>query len=96
MFYLITGGAGFIGSHLIERLLSENHSIVCLDNFNDYYDPNVKWKNIEKASQNSNFKLIEGDILDDALLENIFQNNRFDGIVHLAARAGVRAKPVAH
>jgi len=90
MFYLITGGAGFIGSHLIERLLSENHNIICLDNFNDYYDPGIKWKNIEKVSQSSNFKLIEGDILDDALLENIFQNNHFDGIVHLAARAGVR------
>lgn len=90
MMYMITGGAGFIGSHLIERLLSENHRILCLDNFNDYYDPEIKWNNIQGVSQNSKFKLVEGDILDETLLENIFQNNRFDGIVHLAARAGVR------
>lgn len=90
MFYLVTGGAGFIGSHLIERLLSENHNICCLDNFNDYYSPTIKWRNIEEVSKHPNFKLIEGDILDEALLENISQNHPFDGIVHLAARAGVR------
>jgi len=90
MYFLITGGAGFIGSHLVERLLSENHKILCLDNFNDYYDPAIKWKNIEKASQHSNFRLVQADILDEVLLENIFQQTRFDSIVHLAARAGVR------
>ena len=90
MFYLVTGGAGFIGSHLIERLLSENHNICCLDNFNNYYSPTIKWRNIEKVSHHPNFELIEGDILDETLLENIFQNHSFDGIVHLAARAGVR------
>ncbi|UCE07391.1 MAG: GDP-mannose 4,6-dehydratase [bacterium] len=87
---LITGGAGFIGSHLIERLLSENHKIICLDNFNDFYNPAIKWKNIKRASQHPNFQLMQGDILDESLLKNIFQQNRFDGIVHLAARAGVR------
>ena len=90
MDYLVTGGAGFIGSHLIEYLLSENHHIYCLDNFNDYYDPAIKWKNIENARRQPSFQLIEGDILDEALLEKIFENHHFDGIVHLAARAGVR------
>ena len=90
MKYLVTGGAGFIGSHLIERLLSEHHSICCLDNFNNYYSPTIKWRNIENILQHSNFNLIEGDILDEELLGNIFQNHPFDGIIHLAARAGVR------
>lgn len=90
MFYLVTGGAGFIGSHLIERLLSENHQVICLDNFNDFYNPAIKRENIKTASKNKNFKLIPGDILDENLLKNIFQSNHIDGIVHLAARAGVR------
>jgi UDP-glucuronate 4-epimerase len=90
MYYFVTGGAGFIGSHLIEQLLFENHNICCLDNFNNYYSPTIKWRNIEKVLRHPNFKLIEGDILDEPLLENIFQNHLFDGIVHLAARAGVR------
>ncbi len=90
MHYLITGGAGFIGSHLIERLLSENHKVLCLDNFNDYYNPAIKWRNIEAVPQNSNFQLIQGDILDEGLLKKIFQSDQFDGIVHLAARTGVR------
>ena len=90
MYYLVTGGAGFIGSHLIERLLSENYKVLCLDNFNDYYNPAIKWRNIEAVSQYANFQLIQGDILDEDLLKKIFQSNHFDGIVHLAARAGVR------
>ena len=90
MYYLVTGGAGFIGSHLIERLLAENHNVLCLDNFNDYYDPAIKRKNIAKAALDPKFQLVTGDILDDALLENVFQMNHFDSIVHLAARAGVR------
>ena len=87
---LVTGGAGFIGSHLIERLISENHNVWCLDNFNTYYDPAIKWRNIETIRQHADFKLIKGDILDDSLLNQIFTENQFDVIVHLAARAGVR------
>jgi len=90
MNYLVTGGAGFIGSHLMERLIEANHQVVCLDNFNDYYNPAIKRKNIKQVSQHKGFQLVVGDILDENLLENIFQNNRFDGIIHLAARAGVR------
>jgi len=87
---LVTGGAGFIGSHLIERLISENHKVWCLDNFNTYYDPDIKRRNIETIRQHPDFKLIKGDILDESLLSQIFSENQFDVIVHLAARAGVR------
>ena len=90
MLYLVTGGAGFIGSHLIERLLASGDSITCLDNFNDYYDPKIKEKNITSFKEHKNFKLIRGDILDEALLKDIFKKTAFDGVVHLAARAGVR------
>jgi len=90
MHHLVTGGAGFIGSHLIERLLNEGHTITCLDNFNDYYDPAIKRNNVKKALQHSNYALIEADILDEPRLNEIFQSNKFDTIVHLAARAGVR------
>jgi len=90
MHYLITGGAGFIGSHLSERLLSEGHEISCIDNFNDYYDPNIKEKNIIISQDYNNYRLIRGEILDEELLGKIFKQNQFDGIVHLAARAGVR------
>ena len=90
MNFFITGGAGFIGSHLIKALLEKNHHIVCFDDFNDYYSPVTKRNNIQGYVNNSNFKLIEGDIRDSARLENIFLKNNFDCIVHLAARAGVR------
>ena len=90
MNYFVTGGAGFIGSHLIERLLADHHRVWCLDNFNDYYSPALKWQNIESARSHPNFTLIQGDILDEPLLTEIFQTQAFDGIIHLAARAGVR------
>ncbi|OQX95765.1 epimerase [candidate division KSB1 bacterium 4572_119] len=90
MLYLVTGGAGFIGSHLIERLLELGHEIDCLDNFNDYYDPKIKYSNIKKCNDFDNFKLIEGDILDEELLDQIFRQQQYDAIIHLAARAGVR------
>ncbi len=87
---LVTGGAGFIGSHLIERLLSEGRSVVCFDNFNDYYDPAVKRGNVEAALQSPDYRLVEGDILNDADLEKVFSEFRVGTIIHLAARAGVR------
>ncbi len=90
MHYLITGGAGFIGSHLSERLLSEGHEILCIDNFNDYYDPKIKEKNLKISQDYNNFRLIRGEILDEDLLDKIFVQDQFDGIIHLAARAGVR------
>ncbi|MBN2010328.1 GDP-mannose 4,6-dehydratase [candidate division KSB1 bacterium] len=87
---LVTGGAGFIGSHLSERLIAEKNNVWCLDNFNDYYDPAIKWRNIEQLQKSENFQLIKGDILDEILLDKIFNEIQFDVIVHLAARAGVR------
>ena len=88
---LVTGGAGFIGSHLCERLLSLGSRVICLDNFNDAYDHNIKKKNISAAMSDPGFKLIEGDILDEALVEDIMKQYGVNLIIHLAALAGVRS-----
>jgi UDP-glucuronate 4-epimerase len=87
---LITGGAGFIGSHLCERLLGEGIPVINIDSFNDYYDPASKRRNIHNVSGNKNYKLVEGDILDTKLLKSIFSEEKIGTVVHLAARAGVR------
>lgn len=87
---LVTGGAGFIGSHLTEKLLARGDEVVVLDNLNDYYDPAVKQRNLAKALESSAMTFIKGDIRDVALLDQVFAEYRFDVIVHLAARAGVR------
>jgi len=90
---LVTGGAGFIGSHLCQRLLQEGYEVVCLDNFDAYYDPAIKRRNLEeiKASRGAQgFQLVEGDIRDKGLLDDLFRRSSFDLIIHLAARAGVR------
>ena len=87
---LITGGAGFIGSNLTERLLREGHEIICLDNFDDFYDPQRKRKNLETALKDSRFRLYEGDLRDEAFLEKIFSAEKIENVAHLAARAGVR------
>lgn len=90
MNYLITGGAGFIGSSLTERLLDDNNKIFVIDNFNDYYDVNLKKKNIQPFLANKNYKLYRGDICDRNLVKEIFRQNHIDVVVHIAARAGVR------
>ena len=87
---LVTGGAGFIGSHLCERLLSRGDSVVCLDNFDPYYSPEVKRRNIQKALKNKRFDLVECDIRDKGKLAELFSSYDFSCVVHLAARAGVR------
>lgn len=87
---LLTGGAGFIGSHLTERLLRENCFICCLDDFNEFYDPRIKKNNISPFISHSAYELIEGNILDEKVLVRLFQANTFDAIIHFAARAGVR------
>lgn len=88
---LITGGAGFIGSHVCDSLLARGEKVICVDNFNDYYDPKVKEKNIEKAFKSDNFVLCRVDITNKKELKKVFEENKVDGIIHLAARAGVRA-----
>jgi len=92
---LVTGGAGFIGSNLCDKLLKEDYSVICLDNLNAFYDPKIKKENIANALKHKNFTLIRGDILDNGLLGDIFSKNRIDKIVHLAAIAGVRPSLVA-
>jgi len=85
---LVTGGGGFIGSHIINRLLAGNQSVICLDNFDPYYDPIIKMKNIEKFQSNPDFTLIRGDILDKKLLNSVLKD--VDYVFHEAAQAGVR------
>ena len=88
---LITGGAGFIGSHLVDRLLSEGEwRVSVVDDLNDFYDPEIKRANASTHEKNCNYQLFKADIRDQAALRNIFAENGFDCIVHLAARAGVR------
>jgi UDP-glucuronate 4-epimerase len=88
---LITGGAGFIGSHLVDRLMFEGKwRITVVDDFNDFYDPEIKRANIEQHIASSNFKLVEADIRDFYSLKEVFHEGKFDCVVHLAARAGVR------
>lgn len=88
MHYLITGGAGFIGSHLSEQLLKTDAQVTIIDDFNTYYDPEIKWQNIRGFRKD--IELIEGDIRDALLIERTFAKGKFDQVVHLAARAGVR------
>lgn len=87
--YLITGGAGFIGSNLIDKLI-ESTNIICVDNFNEYYDPQIKRNNIKHHLRKNNFKLYETDISDFEQLKKIFEENKIDCIINLAAQAGVR------
>lgn len=88
--YLITGGAGFIGSNLADKLLKEGHTITVIDNFNDYYDVRIKEQNIEHNLKNRNYRLYRLDIENLSDLSRVFSDNKFDCVIHLAARAGVR------
>jgi len=88
---LVTGGAGFIGSHLVDRLLGTNvEQITVVDDFNNFYAPEIKHENIREHLKDPRYKLAEADIRDRAAIERVFNQTRFDCIVHLAARAGVR------
>ncbi|MEM3373885.1 MAG: GDP-mannose 4,6-dehydratase [Candidatus Woesearchaeota archaeon] len=87
---LVTGGAGFIGSHVCDKLLEKKKKVICLDNFNDYYDPEIKRKNILHNLKNKNYVLIKADIRDYDKLKEVFKNYKPNKVVHLAARAGVR------
>lgn len=88
---LVTGGAGFIGSNTIKRLLDSGYFVVCVDNFNDYYDPRAKERNIRTFLTNENFRLYREDICNFLKMDKIFKKENFDKVCHLAARAGVRS-----
>lgn len=92
---LVTGGAGFIGSHVCEALLRKGIPVVALDSFNDYYDPKIKRRNIKEVMETAQsacvrFTVADGDIRDDLFLEDLFSTHDFDAVIHLAAYAGVR------
>ncbi len=92
---LITGGAGFIGSHLSEALLCKGYDIVTIDNFNDYYNPDIKRRNYEKvkavaAANKNEYTLYYGDIRDKKVIHQIFEEHDIAGVIALAANAGVR------
>ena len=86
---LITGAAGFIGSHLCERLLADGLIVVGVDNFDDFYNPQIKRQNIKGCLKNKNFQLVEADICDSSAMDKTVGGG-VEIIVHLAARAGVR------
>ncbi|MFO1488145.1 MAG: SDR family NAD(P)-dependent oxidoreductase [Verrucomicrobiota bacterium] len=91
MNFLVTGGAGFIGSNLCERLLRSGHAVWAFDDLNNFYDPKFKQRNLaEIQSLGLPFQFVQGDITDRAAVENLFASVKFDQIIHLAARAGVR------
>src|SRR5579871_2532985 len=91
MNFLVTGGAGFIGSHVCERLLQSGHSVWTLDDLNPFYSPAIKEQNLQEIEAlDSPFTFIRGDILDQKLVRDLFVKIHFDQVIHLAARAGVR------
>lgn len=87
---LVTGAAGFIGSHLAERLLGRGYRVIGLDNFDDYYPAKIKWDNVRSLETAEDFQLEQGDIRDASLLARILSENSVSVVAHLAARAGVR------
>jgi UDP-glucuronate 4-epimerase len=91
MNFLVTGGAGFIGSHVCERLLRAGHAVWAFDDLNPFYDPHLKRANLRDIQSLAKpFAFVQGDITDRAALDELFGSVRFDQVIHLAARAGVR------
>ncbi len=88
--YFITGGAGFIGSTLSQKLIEQGNKVIAIDNFCDFYNPKIKENNVKELLQNENFKLYRADIRDRKALKEIFDENQIDIVMHLAAMAGVR------
>ncbi|MDO6678451.1 NAD-dependent epimerase [Shewanella sp. 4_MG-2023] len=89
MKYLVTGAAGFIGSAVVEKLITAGHEIIGVDNINDYYDVNLKYARLKRIVHD-NFRLIKLDIADREAVKQLFEHEQFDRVIHLAAQAGVR------
>ena len=87
---LVTGAAGFIGSHLSHRLLDKGREVIGIDNLNDYYDPNLKLARLAPLESREGFRFERLDVADTGALQGLFARGAFDGVVHLAAQAGVR------
>ena len=87
---LVTGGAGFIGSHLVQRLLDREDQVHVVDDFNDFYEPQRKWDNLAEVRDRPGFSLHQGDIRDADFIEGVFAQARPEIVAHAAARAGVR------
>ncbi|HEX3271792.1 MAG TPA: SDR family NAD(P)-dependent oxidoreductase [Ktedonobacterales bacterium] len=90
MAVLVTGGAGFIGSHVVERLIARGSEVVVLDDFNNYYDPAIKEHNLAGVAGKQGLHIVRGDVADEAAVAEAFAIRRIRAVVHLAARAGVR------
>ena len=91
MNFLVTGGAGFIGSHVCERLLQTDHAVWAFDDLNNFYDPQIKRRNLRDLQALAKpFEFMQGDLTDRAALDELCSSVKFDQIIHLAARAGVR------
>ncbi len=87
---LVTGAAGFVGSHVVDRLLADGYRVWGVDNFDPFYSRSIKESNLEEARAHPGFRLTEGDLRDEDFLHTIFHEGQFEAVVHLAARAGVR------
>lgn len=90
MAVLVTGGAGFIGSHVGDRFLAQGQTVVCVDDLNDFYDPAFKWQNIRQAQASPRFHLHRISITDTSAMADVFAQHSITQVIHLAARAGVR------
>ncbi len=91
MNFLVTGGAGFIGSHVCERLLNSGHGVWAFDDLNPFYDPQLKRRNIRDLQALARpFEFVHGDLTDRRALDGLFGSVQFDQVIHLGARAGVR------
>lgn len=87
---LLTGAAGFIGMHTAKRLLARGDEVVGLDNLNDYYDVNLKKNRLLKLTESKNFRFVKIDLTDEKNIKKLFEDEKFNAVVHLAAQAGVR------
>lgn len=90
MKFLVTGGAGFIGSHLVDSLLADGHSVVVIDNFDPFYARSIKEANIKPHFEFEQYQFVEADLRDRAVILEIFEQHNPEVVVHLAAKAGVR------